>query len=115
MQVTLCLCILTLCRFYFAKQNAFCTHSGCVTSAESVLIEMQNHAELYKALASKAEVSIWSFRVEVIGFIFHFDQTGAAVAVCLSQQSYSSLAAKHGLDPTDVRWMESMSVPRPFD
>ncbi len=30
--------------------------SGCVTSAESVLIEMQNYHELDKALASKAEV-----------------------------------------------------------
>lgn len=30
--------------------------SGCVTSAESVLIEMQNHKEVYKALASKEEV-----------------------------------------------------------
>ncbi len=57
--------------------------SGCVTSAESVLIEMQTYTELYKALASKAARDM-------------------GVAVCLSQQSYSSLGAKYGLSATDA-------------
>ncbi|EDQ92124.1 uncharacterized protein MONBRDRAFT_22967 [Monosiga brevicollis MX1] len=52
--------------------------SGCITSAESVLVQMQNHDELRRALREKAT-------------------NGTTVVVMLAQQVYASMAAKYGL------------------
>eukprot|EP00045_Choanoeca_perplexa_P014354 m.168411 g.168411 ORF g.168411 m.168411 type:complete len:473 (-) comp16651_c0_seq2:1837-3255(-) len=75
--------------------------SGCITSAESILIEMQNHAELKKVLLEKS-------------------QTNTIVAACVSQQSYSSLAAKHNLTSLSacgkvVTYLKQLGVDYVFD
>eukprot|EP00730_Choanoeca_flexa_P017927 TRINITY_DN8687_c0_g1_i2.p1 TRINITY_DN8687_c0_g1~~TRINITY_DN8687_c0_g1_i2.p1 ORF type:complete len:476 (+),score=90.18 TRINITY_DN8687_c0_g1_i2:144-1571(+) len=75
--------------------------SGCITSAESILIEMQNHAELKKTLLEKQE-------------------TGLVVAACIAQQSYSSLAAKHGISALDacgkiVTYLKKLGADYVFD
>eukprot|EP01147_Barroeca_monosierra_P000036 gene36-3432_t len=74
--------------------------SGCVTSAESVLIEKQNHQELLKAIEEKS--------------------SDALVCVCMSQQSYSSLAVRFNLTAIEackrlVTFFKSLGVDYVFD
>ncbi|EGD72623.1 hypothetical protein PTSG_04358 [Salpingoeca rosetta] len=74
--------------------------SGCVTSAESVLIEKQNHKELENAVQNKKE--------------------GSLVCVCISQQSYASLAVRFDISAVEacqrlVTFFKSIGVDYVFD
>eukprot|EP00055_Hartaetosiga_balthica_P008713 m.33319 g.33319 ORF g.33319 m.33319 type:complete len:494 (+) comp6442_c0_seq1:72-1553(+) len=73
--------------------------SGCVTSAETVLIEMQNHKELEKILNNK---------------------DGQIICACMSQQSYASLAVRYSLTAEDASrhlcgFLKSLGVDFVFD
>nr|BAC31620.1 unnamed protein product [Mus musculus] len=61
--------------------------SGCVTSAETVLITQQSHEELRKVLDANKEAAPGQQRL---------------VVVSISPQSRASLAARFRLDPTDT-------------
>ncbi|KAI9145515.1 nuclear prelamin A recognition factor-like protein [Paraphysoderma sedebokerense] len=65
--------------------------SGCITSAESVLISMQSHKELYEILGKNKMAAEGDQSSEHI-----------TIAISLSPQSRASLAAKYGLTPIQV-------------
>eukprot|EP00056_Hartaetosiga_gracilis_P003839 m.67888 g.67888 ORF g.67888 m.67888 type:complete len:481 (-) comp11600_c0_seq1:872-2314(-) len=74
--------------------------SGCVTSAETVLIELQNHKELEKVLKAKDSSKI--------------------VCACISQQSLASLAVRYSLTMQEVcgylsGFLKSLGVDYVFD
>ncbi|KAI8584553.1 hypothetical protein K450DRAFT_216868 [Umbelopsis ramanniana AG] len=62
--------------------------SGCITSAESVLISMQSQEELYKILKSNAEAQASGRLDDII-----------TVVISMSPQSRASIAAKYGISP----------------
>ena len=61
--------------------------SGCITSAETVLISQQSKDELYKVLAENSEISSGGGE-------------GKVIVVSVSPQSVASLAAKNSLEMT---------------
>eukprot|EP00053_Salpingoeca_punica_P003240 m.42009 g.42009 ORF g.42009 m.42009 type:complete len:481 (-) comp12062_c0_seq2:200-1642(-) len=67
--------------------------SGCVTSAESVLIELQNHNELYKVLDANV-----ALRQTLPGEAY----AGKLVVMSVSPQSRASLAAKYNMTAGEV-------------
>ena len=71
--------------------------SGCVTSAESVLVEMQNHAELLAVLDSRAATVSAAGGGGAGEAVEH-----RVVIVSLSPQSCASVAAKHGISAADA-------------
>lgn len=54
-------------------------YSGCVTSAESVLVSLQSHQEVYRTLADKPHITAF---------------------LSISPQSLASLSAMHGIEPS---------------
>lgn len=66
-------------------------HSGCVTSAESVLITMQSQEELYGILKTNREAMEQNLL-----------EGHKTVVISISPQSRASLAAKYGLSPLAV-------------
>ena len=61
--------------------------SGCITSAESVLVAMQSHQEFLKVIAENKDMESDEKKI---------------IVVSLSSQSRSSLGAKYGLDRHQV-------------
>ena len=80
--------------------------SGCITSAESVLIEAQSHHELYKVLDA-LKASSGNNAASSGGTASDIGSTNAApneslVIISLSPQSRASFAAKYHLTPLQV-------------
>ncbi|CDQ84745.1 unnamed protein product [Oncorhynchus mykiss] len=61
--------------------------SGCITSAESVLITQQSHEEIYRVLRSNKQAGVAEQKV---------------VVVSVSPQSRASLAARYGLSSSEA-------------
>ncbi|XP_012673808.1 cytosolic Fe-S cluster assembly factor narfl isoform X1 [Clupea harengus] len=79
--------------------------SGCITSAESVLITQQSHEELFKVLRQNKQQSVSEQQV---------------VVVSISPQSRASLAARFGLSSSDAgrrltSFFKSLGVHYVFD
>ncbi|KAK9978332.1 hypothetical protein ABG768_020087 [Culter alburnus] len=79
--------------------------SGCITSAESVLITQQSHEELYRVLRYNKQVSSSEQKV---------------VVVSVSPQSRASLAAHYGLNSSEVArrltsFLKNLGVHHVFD
>ncbi|XP_016094011.1 cytosolic Fe-S cluster assembly factor narfl isoform X1 [Sinocyclocheilus grahami] len=79
--------------------------SGCITSAESVLITQQSHEELYRVLRQNKQVSSSEQKV---------------VVVSVSPQSRASLAAHYGLSSSEVArrltsFLKNLGVHHVFD
>ncbi|XP_051989018.1 cytosolic Fe-S cluster assembly factor narfl isoform X2 [Xyrauchen texanus] len=79
--------------------------SGCITSAESVLITQQSHEELYRVLRHNKQVISSEQKV---------------VVVSVSPQSRASLAAHYGLGSSDVArrltsFLKNLGVHHVFD
>lgn len=67
-------------------------HSGCITSAESVLISMQSHTEVLNFLANNPEDICVSHKVPVISIA---PQTLASLATSISSSSTSAPVSLH--------------------
>ncbi|KAL1924751.1 uncharacterized protein VTP21DRAFT_4405 [Calcarisporiella thermophila] len=65
--------------------------SGCITSAESVLVSMQSHEELYKILQNNR-----------LAFEEGRSNDISTVVISISPQSRASIAARHRLSPQQV-------------
>ncbi|KAI8826171.1 iron hydrogenase [Fimicolochytrium jonesii] len=83
--------------------------SGCITSAESVLITMQSHKELYDVLKANKEaeanggvVSAGEVAMEVNGEEAPQRPQFRTVVISVSPQSRASLAAKYNITPLEV-------------
>ncbi|KAI9328300.1 iron hydrogenase [Zopfochytrium polystomum] len=89
--------------------------SGCITSAETMLVAAQSNKDLYKVLASNREYL--QSNPSVRGNLSHistygtntsqeepapFNSSYKLVVVSISPQSRASFAAKYGLDPLSV-------------
>ncbi|XDV13666.1 hypothetical protein PO909_002033 [Leuciscus waleckii] len=79
--------------------------SGCITSAESVLITQQSHEELFRVLRHNKQVSSSEQKV---------------VVVSVSPQSRASLAAHYGLKSSEVahrltRFLKNLGVHHVFE
>ncbi|KAG1967140.1 protein NAR1 [Pimephales promelas] len=79
--------------------------SGCITSAESVLITQQSHEELFRVLRHNKQVSSSEQKV---------------VVVSVSPQSRASLAAHYGLKSSEVahrltRFLKNVGVHHVFE
>ncbi|KAH8553695.1 nuclear prelamin A recognition factor-like protein [Umbelopsis sp. PMI_123] len=66
--------------------------SGCITSAESVLITMQSQEELYKVLKSNSEAQASGRLDDII-----------TIVISMSPQSRASIAAKYGMSPMQAQ------------
>ncbi|CAG8460917.1 14552_t:CDS:2 [Ambispora leptoticha] len=83
--------------------------SGCITSAESILVSMQSHEELYKVLESN-RIAIEEGRAQDI----------KTVVVSIAPQSRASIAAKYKLTPLQAaqritHFLKSLGVDYIFD
>ncbi|KAG9297533.1 hypothetical protein G9A89_001473 [Geosiphon pyriformis] len=83
--------------------------SGCITSAESVLVSMQSHEELYKILESNRKLIEKDKKNDI-----------KTVVVSISPQSRASIAAKYQLTPLQVaqrltHFLKSLGVHHVFD
>ncbi|CAG8750029.1 11776_t:CDS:2, partial [Acaulospora morrowiae] len=83
--------------------------SGCITSAESVLITMQTHEELYNVLKSNKQAR-QEGRVDEV----------KTVVVSIAPQSRASIAARYNLTPQQVfrrmtHFFQSLGVDYVFD
>jgi len=67
------------------------THSGCITSAESVLITLQSHTEVLNFLESNSELAVEKRKVAVISIA---PQSLASLAASLSYSSSASSSSK---------------------
>ena len=97
---------------------SYATYSGCVTSAETVLIEMQTHLELLKVLEANAQqVGMGCAAMSTCDYhIQSIEHERSVVVVSLSPQSCASLAAKYQLTVDQVRYRAlplPASVPTP--
>lgn len=80
------------CRYVLVSLNSEFTdlsfaHSGCITSAESVLISMQSHTEVLNFLANNPEDICVSHKVPVLSIA---PQSLASLATSLSSSSTSA-------------------------
>ena len=66
---------------FFFLVLAYCSHSGCITSAESVLITLQSHTEVLNFLDSNGESSSPNYKIPVISIA---PQSLASLAASLS-------------------------------
>ncbi|CAG8484006.1 10470_t:CDS:2 [Ambispora gerdemannii] len=83
--------------------------SGCITSAESILVSMQSHEELYKVFESN-RVAIEQGKTQDV----------KTVVVSIAPQSRASIAAKYRLTPLQVaqritHFLKSLGVDYVFD
>ncbi|KAK4697844.1 hypothetical protein P7C71_g310, partial [Lecanoromycetidae sp. Uapishka_2] len=75
--------------------------SGCVTSAEAVLVSLQSHAEVLNALDSQSSIDL-SHATTNIGT----DQTNGRLFIAsVSPQVRASLAATYGVSEVEAGWM----------
>lgn len=70
--------------------------SGCITSAESVLVSMQSHEEVYRTLAEQPVCPpVLRLRLRLMS------EQELVPVISISPQSIASLAAAHRISPED--------------
>lgn len=75
--------------------------SGCVTSAEAVLVSLQSHSEVLNALDSAPPIEL--SQVEKGGA--HIDRDGKLFVASVSPQVRASLAATYRVSEAEAGWM----------
>ncbi|RDW71939.1 hypothetical protein BP5796_07973 [Coleophoma crateriformis] len=78
--------------------------SGCVTSAEAVLVSMQSHSEVLEALDSGPGLRLVHDRVGNVS-VDGLDQGGKIYIASVSPQSRASIAATYGVSEREAGYM----------
>lgn len=87
-------------------------HSGCITSAESVLITLQSHTEVLTFLESNNDPSSPSYKIPVISIA---PQTLASLAASVSSSSRAPISPRQILRRVQVFCKEILGFSHVFD
>ncbi|KAK3632801.1 Cytosolic Fe-S cluster assembly factor nar1 [Elasticomyces elasticus] len=88
--------------------------SGCVTSAEAVLVSLQSHSEVLDTLDAHKELQLPQYKQEIHGMTNGDTEGGKIFVASVSPQTRASLAATYGVSEREAGNMISQLLSGPY-